>query len=179
MAIGRLTEGYKNYELLLRMISVLASRRVISQLTIIGEGPRRSVLEATTRSLGIQDLVTFAGRVEDHDLARLLANSHLGLFPSRDSLAEKGFEGFGLVVQEMAAAGLPVLVGRAAGAVDAAGAAWSVLLNPDDLREWVEAVEWLAHDEPGRRQMACSALAWARCVDHHAIARECLKALSE
>ncbi|MDQ3897242.1 MAG: glycosyltransferase [Actinomycetota bacterium] len=178
VAVSRLAEGYKNIELLLRMVSVLRERRVISRLTVIGDGPRRGALETRAQGLGVEKVVQFVGRVEDHDVAAILADAHIGLFPSRHSLAEGGFEGFGLVIQEMASAGLPVLVGRAAGAVDAARPGWSVLLDPDDLRAWTGAIEEMASDEPKRVRMAESALAWSRSVDHRRTAHAFLDALT-
>lgn len=178
VAVSRLAEGYKNLELLLRMVSVLATSGVVSRLTIIGDGRRRGALEQKVSSLGIEHLVHFAGKVDDGDMAKYLLDADLGLFPSRDSLAEGAFEGFGLVVQEMASAGLPVLVGRAAGAVDAAEPEWSVLLDPDDLRAWTRAVEALARDEATRLRMAQAAVDWAQAVDHRKVAREFLEALA-
>jgi alpha-1,6-mannosyltransferase len=177
VTVTRLVEGYKNLELLFRAVSVLADSGTVCRLTVIGDGPRRPALEQKARLLGVGRLVEFAGRVQDSEMERLLCESHLGLFPSRDSLAEGGFEGFGLVVHELASAGLPVLVGRAAGAVDAADPAWAILLDPDDLRSWVRAVENIAADEPGRLRMARSALAWAQTVDHRATARRFLEAM--
>lgn len=178
VAVSRLAEGYKNIELLLRMVSVLAKSGVVSRLTIIGDGPRRAALEKKVSCLGIDALVHFAGHVDDAEMVNLLRDAHLGLFPSRDSLAEGAFEGFGLVVQEMESAGLPVLVGRAAGALDAAEPGWSVLLDPDDLRAWTQAVESLARDEPTRLRMAQSAIDWAQAVDHRKVAHRFLQALA-
>ncbi len=178
VAVSRLAEGYKNMELMLRMVSVLATSGVVSRLTIIGDGPRMGALERKASSLGIQELVHFAGQVDDGDMVELLLDADLGLFPSRDSLAEGAFEGFGLVIQEMASAGLPVLVGRAAGALDAAEPEWSVLLDPDDLRAWTRAVESLARDEATRLRMAQSTVDWAHALDHRKVARQFLEALA-
>jgi len=178
VAVTRLAEGYKNLELLLRMVSVLAGTGVVSRLTIIGDGPRKGALEEKAAGLGIENLVYFAGHVDDAEMSKLLSEADVGVFPSRDSLAEGAFEGFGLVVQEMASAGLPVLVGRAAGALDAAEPSWSVLLDPDDLRAWTQAVESLTRDEPTRLRMAQAAVDWAHAVDHRKVARQFLEALA-
>lgn len=179
VAVSRLTEGYKNIELLLRVLSVLAPNGIVSRLTIIGDGPRRGDLERKASTLGIQEFVHFVGGVDDASLVKILVDADLGLFPSRDSVAEGAFEGFGLVVQEMASAGLPVLVGRAAGALDAAGPGWSVLLDPDDVRAWTRAVESIARDEPTRLRMAEAAVAWAQAVDPGKVAHQFLDALGQ
>ena len=149
--LTRLSDGYKNIELLLRLTAVLHPIGVIEQLTVIGSGPRRELLRTKAAELGVAQAVAFPGRVPDLEVIDVLSNSHVGVFASRDSLAERGFEGFGLVIHELAAGGLPVLVGSAAGAVDSAAHSWATLLDPDDLWAWVEAVETLYGDEAGRR----------------------------
>jgi len=167
VALTRLVEGYKNFELLLRLCAVLHPRGVIGGLTIIGDGPRREALRRKAGELGLGDVVRLPGRVPDDEVLGLLARAHLGLFPSRASGAERGFEGYGLAVHELAAAGLPVLVGAAAGAMDAAVSPWSRLLDPDDLWAWVQATEDLFNDEPGRAELGAAALAWARSTRPH------------
>lgn len=174
VSVGRLDDGYKNVELLLRLVAVLSAVGVVEHLTIVGDGRRRPAIEAKVRQLGLGGAVHLVGTISDRDLAGVLAEHDLGVFASRDSLAEHGFEGFGLVVEEMAASGLPVLVGRAAGAVDAAHPGWSTTLDPDDLGAWVTEVRRLHGDEEARRTMADQALAWAATVDSRATARRML-----
>lgn len=179
VTIGRMTEGYKNFELLLRLTSVLSLGKAPVMLTIIGDGPRRKALEQKAKMLGVQTLVEFAGEIEDEDIPTVLAHAHIGVFPSRASLAEGGFEGFGLVIHELASAALPVIVGRAGGATDAAGAGWSVLVDPDDLRAWAQAVEALATDEARRFGMATAAATWASQIDAVGGAHRLFEALAE
>lgn len=177
VTLSRLSEGYKNLELLLRLVAVLRPLGVVDRLTIIGGGPRRRALEEKAAALGVSDAVDFAGHLADEEIGRLLSNCDVGLFASRDSIAERGFEGFGLVVHEMAAAGLPVLVGAAAGAFDAAVAPWARLLDPDDLWCWVKAIEELHADEAARLAMGEAAISWVLAVDPFESAREFGRAL--
>ena len=177
VAITRLNEGYKNIELLLRATQVLGPAGVIEQTTIIGDGPRLAALRERARSFGVGDRCELLGHVDDESLGAVAGSAHVGVFPSRDSIAESGFEGFGLAIAELAAAGLPVLVADAAGAVDAAVPEWSVLLDADDLRAWVQALELLAADEPRRMAMAEAAFAWAGALDSRATAQQLLDAL--
>lgn len=162
VTVSRLTEGYKNFELLLRLCAVLCPLGVVERLTIIGAGHRLDRLREKAVALGVDSIVDLPGHLPDNDVYQVLASSHVGLFASRHSVAEKGFEGFGLVVHELGAAGLPVLVGAAAGAVDAAIEPWAKLLDPDDLWVWVDAVEQLYADEGRRLEMGQAALRWAR-----------------
>jgi len=157
VAVTRLAEGYKNLEVTLRAVRVLADSGLVASYTVVGDGPRRPALEQRIEQLDLGDIVFLPGRVSDNDLADLLVASHVGLFPSRDSLAEGGFEGFGIVVQELAAAGLPVVVGDAAGARDAWRPEWSTVVDPDDVRQWVGAIAAYAEDEARRHREALAA----------------------
>ena len=177
VALTRLNEGYKNAELLLRLCAVLRPVGVVEDLTIIGGGPRLDALGEKAASLGVAEVVELPGHIPDENILGILANSHVGLFPSRNSIAEQGFEGFGLVVHELAAAGLPVLVGAAGGAVDAARDPWAWLLDPDDLWGWVDAIERLHANEDMRLAMGEAALVWASAVDPLESAREFARAL--
>jgi len=177
LAVTRLNEGYKNVELLLRATQVLGPTGVIERMTIVGGGPRLDALRARARTFGVADQFHLTGHISDEQLASVAGSAHVGVFPSRDSIAERGFEGFGLVVVELAAAGMPVLVADAAGAVDAAEPEWSMLIDPDDLRRWVEALETLAADEPRRLAMAEAAFAWGAALDSRATAQLFLDAL--
>ncbi len=72
-------------------------------LLVVGEGPVRSELEAQAASLGIGDVVRFLGRVDDERLRTCLRAGNVAVVPS------VALEGFGLVVIEALACGLPVI----------------------------------------------------------------------
>jgi glycosyltransferase involved in cell wall biosynthesis len=177
VAITRLSEGYKNIELLLQATRVLGPAGVIERTTIVGGGPRLEALRERARAFGVDEWFELTGHVDEDQLGTLVGSSHVGVFPSRESIAERGFEGFGLAVVELGAAGMPVLVADAAGAVDAAEPEWSMLLDPDDLRAWVRALEALAADESRRMAMAEAAFAWAAALDSRGTAQQLLDAL--
>jgi phosphatidylinositol alpha-1,6-mannosyltransferase len=160
-----LTEGYKNLEMLMRLCAVLHPIGAVERLTIIGGGPRLAALREKVATLGLSDVVHLPGHLPENAVREELATAHVGLFPSRSSMAEGGFEGFGLAVHELAAAGLPVLVGAAAGAIEASHRPWARQLDPDDLWAWVEAVESMYANENQRRAMGAAALSWANAID--------------
>lgn len=167
---------HKNIELAIRAVSVLASTGLIDRYTIIGEGPQRDALEQLAAALGVDGLVEFLGGLGDNEVRDVLAGCHVGLFPSRR--VDTYFEGFGLVVHELAGAGLPVLAGDAGGTPDACVGAWSVLLDPHDLALWVHWIERLALDEPLRAGLAREAHDWAQAVDSNATVGQYVDAIA-
>lgn len=74
-------------------------------LVVIGAGPRLPSLVGLARRLGVEQRVRFCPAVSDEELPRYLALGDVFVFPSQNRL-----EGFGLVVAEAMAAGLPVVI---------------------------------------------------------------------
>jgi glycosyltransferase involved in cell wall biosynthesis len=70
---------------------------------VIGTGPETGRARAAAKAAGVADAVEFVGRVDDDELERLLAGAAVLVNPSAR-------EGFGLVVAEAAAAGVPSVV---------------------------------------------------------------------
>jgi glycosyltransferase involved in cell wall biosynthesis len=89
----------KDQETLIRAFARLL-KRVPARLVLVGQGPRRQNLEALVVELGIADAVLFAGWQENPFC--WMARSDLFVLSSR-------FEGFGNVIVEAMACGLPVI----------------------------------------------------------------------
>ena len=73
------------------------------RLVIVGSGPETAAVAARISELGLDDVVTLAGRVSDGQLHTLLVGARALVNPSRR-------EGFGLVVAEAAAVATPSVV---------------------------------------------------------------------
>lgn len=98
VACGRLTE-VKDYPTLLEAFArVIRSRD--AYLDIVGDGPLRATLEAQARELGISERTTFHGFVPDPE--RIMADADIFVLTSTS-------EGFGNVIVEAMALGLPVV----------------------------------------------------------------------
>lgn len=100
--LGRLESGPKGLDLLLAAFADLVERNTDAHLTIAGDGPGRTDLEALAFSLGVSERVAFVGRVEGDAKWRLLGRSTILVIPSR-------YESFGLVALEALAAGTPIV----------------------------------------------------------------------
>jgi phosphatidylinositol alpha-1,6-mannosyltransferase len=127
-------------------------------LWIVGDGDDRERLETFVSVLGIEESVRFKGHVSNDELVTSYEEANVFALPGRARLTPKPKgEGFGLVFVEAAAAGLPCIAGRAAGAaeavkdgttgvlvdplshVDVANAVVHLLQNPDQAQEMGEA----------------------------------------
>jgi glycosyltransferase involved in cell wall biosynthesis len=98
---GRLVP-HKGVDVILEALPLLPKDVV---LLVVGAGPRLPSLIGHSRRLSLVDRVRFCPSVSDDDLPRYLALADLFVFPSQNRL-----EGFGLVVAEAMAAGLPVVI---------------------------------------------------------------------
>ena len=99
---GRLIKQ-KNVDVLIRAIGLIQVERPDIRCLIIGDGPEAPRLHTLVRELNLERQVIFTGSVEHHDdLIELLKSSRVFVLPSTR-------EGFGIVVLEANAAGLPVV----------------------------------------------------------------------
>lgn len=99
LSVGTLY-SVKNYRMALLGIAHLRDMSANAVYTIVGDGPDLAALRDFAGTLGIADRVTFAG--QRRDVPDLMAEADFLWITSRN-------EGFGLVVAEAMATGLPVL----------------------------------------------------------------------
>jgi len=175
--LSRLSERYKNVDVVLAALQLLRVTDVIDSCVVVGGGDALPGYRREVERIGLQNRVRFAGPLPDADVSDLFHSSDIGIFPSRDSSAELGFEGFGLVVHEMAAAGLPVLVGEAAGAREAARPGWSLTLDPSDPWVWATTLKQLRADPEQLAEMTDAAWLWAAQLDATLAVQRTIEAL--
>lgn len=83
--------------------AALRDRGLVAHLDIVGDGPARPSLEASARSLGCGEAVTFHGRLPRTDVLTIFDHADLFVYPTRSS------EGFPKLVLEALSRGLPVI----------------------------------------------------------------------
>jgi glycosyltransferase involved in cell wall biosynthesis len=103
---GRLVP-HKGVDVILQALTRLPADVV---LVVIGSGPGLAGLVSLARRLRVSDRVRFCASVTDDDLPRYLSLADVFVFPSQNRL-----EGFGLVVAEAMAVGLPVVTANMPG----------------------------------------------------------------
>jgi len=99
----------KGVDLLLSAFSRVAGRRDDVALLVLGDGPMRRGLEGMARKLGVGSKVKFEGHVRQADLPLKYAMADVFVFPTR-------YDGWGVVLNEACASGLPIIATEAAGA---------------------------------------------------------------
>lgn len=100
--VGRLI-FYKNIEVIINAFVKVIAKIPDAKLIIVGNGPQRSHLENLSKSLGLNNNISFTGSVSDTDKVKLISESQVLLNPSL-------VEGFGIVVLEGFACNKPVIV---------------------------------------------------------------------
>jgi glycosyltransferase involved in cell wall biosynthesis len=143
LAVSRLVPE-KNLAMLIRAFAQVREKgrfRGVWSLVICGDGPERRALGALVERAGLQGLVHFPGFLQEADLVQYYAFASAFVHPSRS-------EPWGLVVNEAAACGLPLVVSDRAGCAetlvpDPVGTTGRRIdpANEDDL---AEAIAWVA-----------------------------------
>ena len=99
---GRLIAS-KGVDQLIRAVARVVESHPALRCRIVGDGPERGALEALADELGVANNVIFSGFLAEHeDLIAAMKSTRIFALPSRR-------EGFGIVVVEAAACGLPVV----------------------------------------------------------------------
>lgn len=100
---GRLLKN-KNVDILIKAISIIKKEINDIECTIIGEGPERTNLEALAENLDVKENINFMNFLDEHEeMVSYIKSSGIFVLPSTR-------EGFGIVVIEANACGLPVIV---------------------------------------------------------------------
>ena len=149
LTVGRLhsTEPGKGHDRVIAALPALAASRSDIIYLIIGDGSDRARLAALATANGVADRVVFAGVVCAAELPDYYRAADLFVMPSVQ-------EGFGIVLLEAAASGLPVIAGNADGSIDAlADGNLGRLIDPHDPAALVRAIEEMLGSIPPRAEL--------------------------
>jgi glycosyltransferase involved in cell wall biosynthesis len=142
--VGRLNEQKG----LRHLLEALARGSSSMPLTVLGEGPDAAALHALAARLGVDDRVTWHGRVLQSQLADHYRAARALVVPSRE-------EGLGLVVAEAALCGTPSVAFESGGLPDVVGGRDTGWLVPpgdvDALARTLDDVERADVDAVGAR----------------------------
>jgi glycosyltransferase involved in cell wall biosynthesis len=149
VVLGRLVP-HKRVEHALQALAALRPEFPGLQLRVIGDGWWRPELQAEADRLDVADRVTFTGFIDESTKDDLLARSWLMLAPSVK-------EGWGLMVVEAAAHGVPSIAYRSAGGLAESIDHGHTGLLVDDLPELISTTRELLHDRQHRTALGDAA----------------------
>ena len=154
VTVARLRDAYKGHDVVLRALRQVRELIPGVHWNVVGDGPLRAPLETLAAELGVADLVTFHGAVDDAVRDRLLLDADVFVMPSRLPGAPLAGEGFGIVLLEAAAMSLPVVAGAAGGALDAVeDGVTGLLVDPEDPAAVADALIALLENPARARAM--------------------------
>jgi phosphatidyl-myo-inositol dimannoside synthase len=146
--MGRLAsaERYKGFDQVIEIMPKLLERFPALKYLIVGDGDDRARLEAKAKDLGVSDEVLFAGHIAETEKVAHYNLADVYVMPSTG-------EGFGIVLIEAAACGVPVVGSQVDGSREALldGRLGHLVdpARPQELLEVVSAV--LEKGSPRRR----------------------------
>jgi glycosyltransferase involved in cell wall biosynthesis len=126
MTFGRMAadERYKGFDEIIELLPRLRKTRPDLVYLAAGDGNDRPRLEAKAREVGVGDMVVFTGAVPEAEKADLYRLADAYVMPSSG-------EGFGFVVLEALACGIPVVASTADGTREAVcGGELGLLADP-------------------------------------------------
>ena len=137
---GRL-DPRKNHKIILKALKKLKNQ---IPLAIAGNGPTLNELKNYSKELNITDRVKFLGELPQQDLAILLSQCRVFIFPSI-------CEGFGLPVLEAQQCSVPTITSNSTSMKELFSNS-SILINPTKENELVDAILLLENSE-NKQQM--------------------------
>lgn len=153
VTVARLVKR-KGHDLVLKAMNLLKDRENLHYV-IAGAGNDRERLESLVTDYGLKDKVTFAGKVEDHELPDYYRLGDVFVMPNREVYEETGsLEGFGISFIEAGACGRPVIAGRSGGAVNAVeDGVTGCLIDSENPQECADMITYLLDHPKIRAEM--------------------------
>jgi phosphatidylinositol alpha-1,6-mannosyltransferase len=149
MTMGRLAseERYKGFDEVIEIMPLLLKRFPTVKYLIVGDGPDRPRLESKVGALGLSNRVVFTGYVPESEKVAHYNLADAYVMPSMG-------EGFGIVLIEAAACGVPVVGSQADGSREALlDGRLGHLVDPRDPDELLRTVANILEISPPRRRI--------------------------
>jgi glycosyltransferase involved in cell wall biosynthesis len=159
----------KRVDVLLRAAEMLRGRIPELEIRIVGDGPCRREWHSLARELGIEGTVAWLGEISRAALASEYNRASLFCLPSVQ-------EGFGIVLLEAMAAGLPIVAARASAIPEVIP--HGMLVDPDSTAALAEGIEALWRAPDCRAALARTGSAWVEQFDAPRVARQFVEAVT-
>ncbi|MDA4127715.1 MAG: glycosyltransferase [Thaumarchaeota archaeon] len=163
----------KRVPILIRAWQIVVNKKPDARLLLIGEsGTELPLVKRLVGDLGLTSNVVFAGYVNDRRvLANMVMSAKVFVFPSV-------MEGFGLVIAEAMAAGLPCVLSDVEPLREVFGES-AILVTPDEPSAFAGAILGLLLDEVKRLEYSAQSVALARSFTWDSVGKKVFAGLSE
>lgn len=153
--LGRLKE-YKQVDVLLQAAKDITKTISECKVIIAGEGEDKKRLQLITHKLGLDNVVTFLGKVSEEDKVRLLQKAWVLVQPSM-------VEGWGITVLEANACGTPVVASNVPGLRDSVrNPHTGYLVESGNTIDFSKRISRLLSDKQLRENMQKGSLEWSK-----------------
>jgi len=163
ITVSRLEER-KGHDMMIKAMAEIVKIVPKALYAVIGSGPCQEYLEQLTIKLGLSDNISFMPNVSDADMITCYQQADVFVLPNRD--IGRNIEGFGIVMIEAQACGIPAIGGMSGGTPETVihgKTGYSVDCSTPNLL--AEHVIVLAQDEAKRTQMGENARKHAEQFD--------------
>jgi glycosyltransferase involved in cell wall biosynthesis len=159
-----ITAPHKNHRTLLEAFAKVVAVRDDAVLVLTGAaGPAEEEVLSAIDELGLANNVRRSGRVPTDELDALFRDAVALVYPST-------YEGFGLPLAEAMAVGCPVIASDRTALPEVVGEA-GILLDPDDVEGWADAMLGLLEDEGRRTELIAAGMEQVRSFSPEEAAR--------
>jgi len=166
--------AHKGHSVVIKAVNKLRNIMPNTVYLIAGEGENLPNLESLVTDLSLVNHVRFLGPIPREEIPSLLRTAQLLILNSQPQPGE----GFGIVILEANACGLPVIAGRTGGIPDAVvDGVTGLLVDPENPDEIADSIARIGGDEILRRRMAWEGRRWAEQHDWSLLAPRYLEAL--
>ena len=156
--------GYKGLKYLLEALKIVKKEIKDVKLTVGGRGELAEYYKRISNSLGLEDNVDFVGHIPESELVEHYNRSELFVLPSFS--AEQ--EGFGIVLLEAMACGLPVVTTEIVGLADEIESERAgLIIHPKDIDSLANAIIMtLKNEKIGKNaRMLASKYDWRKIAE--------------
>ena len=160
VSVGRLVHR-KGQDYLIQSLPLILHQVPNAHLLLVGQGPYLDHLQKLVKEQGLENSVTFIGRVDYKELPQYLCVGDIFAMPSRSRLKGLEVEGLGIVYLEASSCGLPVLAGNSGGAPDAVKQSETgLVVSGTDEKQIASAAIELLNNSDSSKKMGLAGRQW-------------------
>jgi colanic acid/amylovoran biosynthesis glycosyltransferase len=163
-------QEYKGHTVLLEALAAGGEELRRVTLELVGDGPLRGGLEASSRTLGLADRVRFRGSLSERGVHDALERADLYVLPSVVA-ADGQMDGLPVALMEALASGLPVIATRLSGIPEIVNGTTGLLAEPADPASLAAALHTALAGDAGVDQDAGRALVESEFDVRHSAAQ--------